>query len=114
MVTIVKGVKSYLLADVISKVDVFDEYDPGLRHKLTPFRSARISGLLDNLHFPCFVILLSLSEMKSFKDRDLHGVLLNCENNAFYAKRSLLQALVLMVLSPCTCASFRSLHQMRN
>ena len=53
------------------------------------------------------------SEMKSFKDEKSHGMLLDYEKFSFYAKRSLLQAPVLMVLSPRIYMSFRSLRWIR-
>ena len=96
MVTITKRVEASHLVDALSEVDAFGQSDPGLRHKLAPFRGA---GLLDHLHFPWFVTPFKFSEMKSFKDRNLYEVLLNCEKNAFYAKRSFLQALAVMVPS---------------
>ena len=114
MVTIIKRVEAYHLVDALSKVDVFGQSDPPLRHNLAPFRGARVSGLLEDLHFPCFVTALTFSEMKSLKDRDLHEVLLNCEINAFYAKMSLLQALVLMVPGQSIYILFRSLRWIRD
>ena len=67
-----------------------------------------------NLRSPCLVILLTLSEMKSFKYANLHRVLLNYEKDAFCAKRSLLQALVLMVPSPRIYILFRHLRRKRD